>query len=73
MKRSPTTEFGSLPELDAVEEQIVGLRESVKLVESVHGMMTRPCAVCRGGWWDDPAGKNFIRVHHGDCPRKDDE
>lgn len=45
--------------------------KSVALVESIHGKMTRACDVCRGGWWDED-DETLIRVHHSDCPRKDD-
>ena len=58
--------------LFAAEEQIGATLKSVALIESMHGTMTRACDVCRGGWWDED-DELVIRVHHGECPRKDDE
>ena len=55
-----------------LEEQMGATLKGVALVESIHGPMTRACDVCRGGWWDKD-DEALIRVHHSDCPRKDDE
>lgn len=52
--------LSAAPEKSAIEK-------ACDLVASMDGPMSKPCRVCRGGWWIED-GETIAGVHATECP-----